>query len=96
LVREEAMTDKVTKSVTSKRKPPAKGGSRKGIPNKITGELKQMILTALDQAGGVEYLAEKAESHPQAFMALIGRVLPMTVSGDPDNPLAMGLTVTFK
>jgi hypothetical protein len=83
------MTDKVTKSVTSKRKPPAKGGSRKGIPNKITGELKQMILAALDEAGGVSYLVDKAESHPQAFMALIGRVLPMTVSGEDGGAIVV-------
>jgi hypothetical protein len=65
-------------------------------PAKATKELKEMILAALDQSGGVEYLAAKAESHPQAFMALVGRVLPMTVSGDPDNPLLAGITVTFK
>lgn len=75
---------------------PGNPGKPKGATNKMTRELKEMILTALDQAGGVQYLAEKAESHPQAFMALIGRVLPMTVAGDSENPLAMGLTVTFK
>lgn len=79
--------DKVTKSV-SKRKPPAKGGSRKGIPNKMTAELKGMILMALDEAGGVKYLVKQAnQRNPAAFMALLGKVLPMTVAGDPENPL---------
>jgi hypothetical protein len=76
--------DKVTKSV---RKPPAKGGSRKGVPNKVTGELKAMILEALDNAGGVEYL-EKRANDPKtqgAFLALIGKVLPMTVQGAGEN-----------
>jgi hypothetical protein len=78
------------------RKPPNAGKGRpKGTPNKITGELKEMILGALDQAGGMEYLAAKAESHPQAFMALIGRVLPMTIATDGDTGLK-SLTVTFK
>lgn len=48
-----------------------------------------MILEALDEAGGVEYLKAKAESHPQAFMALVGKVLPMTVQGDGENPLTL-------
>lgn len=77
---------KVTKSA---RKPPTKGGSRKGIPNKNTAQLKEMILGALDKAGGVEYLVKKANDPrtASAFLGLIGKVLPMTVAGDPDNPL---------
>ena len=64
-----------------------RAGRPKGIPNKVTGALKEMILTALDQAGGVEYLKVQAVSNPNAFMALVGRVLPLQVSGDPDQPL---------
>jgi hypothetical protein len=72
--------DKVTKSV---RKPPPKGGSRKGIPNKVTKELKEMILQALDGAGGVDYLQERAKDPrtASAFLSLVGKVLPMTVQG---------------
>ena len=63
------------------------GGSRKGIPNKATGDLKAMILGALDKAGGVAYLQRQADANPGAFMALVGKVLPMTVAGDPNAPL---------
>jgi hypothetical protein len=56
-------------------------GRPKGATNKASKELKEMILTALDGAGGVEYLQRQAEEKPVAFMALIGRVLPMTVHG---------------
>jgi hypothetical protein len=28
-------------------------------------------------------------------LSLVGKVLPMTVAGDPNNPLLTGLTVTF-
>ena len=62
--------------------PPAKGGSRKGIPNKITGDVKAMVLEALDKAGGSAYLLRQSEENPVAFMSLVGRVLPLTVSGD--------------
>jgi hypothetical protein len=76
--------DKVT---AKSRSPNLKGGSRKGIPNKATKELKEMILAALDGAGGVEYLQERA-SDPRtasAFLTLVGKVLPMTVQGAGPN-----------
>lgn len=63
------------------------GGRKAGTPNKMTAELKDMILNALDGAGGVEYLQTVATSHPAAFLSLVGKVLPLQVSGDPDNPL---------
>jgi hypothetical protein len=70
---------------SASRRPP--GGSRKGKPNKVTADLKAMILGALDQAGGEGYLLSQARENPKAFLALLSRVLPMTVQGDKDNPL---------
>lgn len=61
------------------RKPP--GGSRKGKPNKVTKELKDMILGALSDAGGQKYLEQQAKLNPAAFMTLIGKVLPLQVTG---------------
>lgn len=76
--------DKVTKSA---RKPPEKGGSRKGVPNKNTAQLKEMILAALDKAGGADYLEERANDPrtASAFLSLIGKVLPMTIQGPGEN-----------
>src|SRR6185312_8105084 len=71
------------------------GGSRKGVPNKVSADVKAMILTALDKAGGAQYLLAQAHTNPNAFLTLVGKVLPMTVAGDPENPLMTGLTVTF-
>lgn len=65
------------------------GGRQKGTPNKENRELREMILEALSEVGGVNYLAEKAQSHPAPFLALIGRVLPMTVAGDASAPFAI-------
>jgi len=56
-------------------------GRPKGAPNKINAELKEMILQALNQSGGVGYLMSVAASHPPAFVALLGKVLPMTLQG---------------
>lgn len=65
----------------AEKNPNLKGGSRKGIPNKATGELKAMILQALENQGGVQYLETQAVANPGAFMSLIGKVLPMTLVG---------------
>jgi hypothetical protein len=38
-----------------------------------------MILGALDDAGGQDYLAAQAKQNPAAFLTLIGKVLPQDV-----------------
>lgn len=63
------------------------GGRQKGSLNKTTRELKEMILQALDESGGVEYLKQTALDHPQAFMTLLGKVLPLQVSGEGGGPV---------
>lgn len=70
---------------------PKTGGRAKGVPNKVTRDLKEMILGALDDAGGRKYLLAQAKVNPVAFMTLIGKVLPTTLANDPDNPIT-GLT----
>lgn len=50
-------------------------------PNKQTVELKQMILNALSSAGGEMYLLEQAQKNPTAFLTLIGKVLPLQLTG---------------
>jgi len=56
-------------------------------PNKVTAQLKEMILEALDNAGGVDYLEKKANDPrtASAFLSLIGKVLPMTIQGPGEN-----------
>lgn len=61
-------------------------GRKKGVPNKNTTALKEMILGALAQAGGMDYLHAQARDNPSAFMTLIGKVLPTTLAGDPSAP----------
>jgi len=60
-------------------------GRPKGSANKVTKALKEMVLGALDDAGGQEYLAKQAKENPAAFMTLLGKVLPMQLAGDPDG-----------
>jgi len=66
------------------------GGRKKGTPNKTTALLKDAILQAATNAGGGDltaYLQVQAQENPGPFMSLLGKVLPMTVAGDPDAPL---------
>ena len=56
-------------------------GRKKGVPNKQTTALKDMILAALDGAGGIEYLKAQAFETPAAFMTLVGKVLPLQIAG---------------
>jgi hypothetical protein len=63
-------------------RPPNAGKGRKaGVPNKVTGALKDMVLQALSDAGGVEYLSRQAKENPSAFLTLVGKVLPLQIGG---------------
>lgn len=64
-------------------------GRPKGALNKITLELKEMILGALDDAGGRDYLCRQAKTNPGPFLTLVGKVLPLTIAGDKNNPLTV-------
>src|SRR5947209_18644905 len=49
-----------------------RGGDKLAWRRKSTRDLKAMILVALDDAGGQQYLAEQARANPAAFMTLLG------------------------
>jgi hypothetical protein len=69
-------------------RPPAAGKGRpRGARNKVSRELKEMILSALDKAGGEQYFVEQASKNPVAFMTLLGKVLPLQVSGEGGGPV---------
>lgn len=73
-------------------KPPNAGKGRvKGVPNKTTALLKDAILKAAEEAGGAEgmvgYLQTQAKANPGPFMALLGKVLPMQVTGEDGGAL---------
>jgi len=63
------------------------GGRQKGTPNKTTAAIKEMVVEALNNKGGVEYLELQAENNPTAFMTLVGKVLPLQLTGANDGPL---------
>lgn len=57
-------------------------GRPKGVLNKTTKAVKEMILEALSNKGGVEYLEKQADENPTAFLTLVGKVLPLDVNAN--------------
>jgi hypothetical protein len=53
-------------------------GRPKGSVNKTTAAVKDMMLQALNNKGGVEYLERQAEANPTAFLTLVGKVAKLT------------------
>jgi hypothetical protein len=72
-------------------------GRPKGARNKVSGLLKDAIIQAAIEAGGdhggegddhlVAYLTHIARTQPAAFCGLLGKVLPLTVTGDRRSPV---------
>ena len=58
------------------------GGRKAGTPNRMPSALRQLILGALDDAGGQAYLARQAIENPCAFMALLGKCLPKEIKAE--------------
>ena len=77
-----------------KKRPPRAGiGRAKGVPNKLTASVKEMIEGALTAVGGKDYLVEQAAKNPVAFMSLAGKLLPrdLNVSTNIDQKLTDAL-----
>jgi len=89
-----AKTDGVIKT---KRKPTgaaamgAGPGRPKGAQNKVTSDIKAMVLAALEGAGGKDYLIERAldPRTAGAFLTLLGKVLPLQVTGAGGESLSL-------
>ena len=67
-------------------------GSRKGIPNRTTQNIKEAIEGAFDRLGGVDYLVSVGQSDPRTFCALLSRLLPTKLSNADGSPLLAALT----
>ena len=69
--------------VGNKKEIPNSGKGRpKGVPNKTTRAVKEMILAALDKLGGEKYLITQGKENPVAFMSLLGRIVPSEIRVD--------------
>jgi len=70
-----------------------RGGRKKGTPNKTTALLKDAILKAAANAGGSDgltgYLQTQAVLNPQSFLPLLGKVLPLQLTGEDGGGLVV-------
>jgi hypothetical protein len=69
-------------------------GRPKGSKSKITLALKECILQALDEVGGVEYFKKLAIENSSAFANLLGKVLPTTLAASESDG-GLGTKITF-
>jgi hypothetical protein len=74
-------------------------GRPKGAPNKTTALLKDAIIEAAiaagDGSGLTGYLETQAREQPVAFMTLLGKVLPMQITGENGGPIKAKVTLAF-
>jgi hypothetical protein len=75
-------------------KPYKSPGRPKGSVNKVTQDIRAMIAAALDKAGGEKYLVNQARKNPNAFLSLVGKIIPAQIIGDKDNPIEMVHIIT--
>jgi hypothetical protein len=74
---------------------PKTGGRKKGVPNKLTTDVRNAINEAFDRAGGIDYLVNLATSDPRTFCTLLGKIVPTQIAGDEDAPIKHVLEVSW-
>jgi hypothetical protein len=62
-------------------------GRPKGAPNKTTAAIKDMVLNALDNVGGIKYLEIQAAQQPVAFMGLLAKIMPTQITGQDGSAI---------
>jgi hypothetical protein len=48
--------------------------------------VREMAEDALERLGGVAWLQDQAKRNPRAFLALVGRVMPLQLRSRPGDP----------
>lgn len=68
------------------------GGRQAGTQNKITGLAKDNIAAVFNRLGGTAGMAEWAEENKTEFYRIYSKLIPVTVGGDEENPVAVHIT----
>lgn len=73
-------------------------GRKKGTPNKVTADIRQMVINTLHAAGGEKYLLQQARDNPNSFLTLVSKAMPQNVNigGQKDNPVVVTPLVELK
>jgi len=68
------------------------GGRARGVPNKLNKTIREMIVEALNHAGGVAYLERQAIENPTAFLVLIAKIMPREISAPNGTPIPLDVS----
>lgn len=74
-------------------------GRPKGVPNKQTRAIKEMLMQSLEDAGGADYFKQLAETNSSAYASLLGKLIPTEVknqlTGENGGPVQHSVKITF-
>jgi hypothetical protein len=65
-------------------------GRKKGAKNRVGTDVREAVVQAFEAGGGYKWLVTQMRENPKAFMQLLGKVMPMQVTGAGDRPLLEG------
>lgn len=95
----------MTSKVVRKAAPPNAGkGRKKGVPNKTTALIKEAIVTAAEMVGAdsagkdgvVGYMTFLAKSEPKAFAGLLGKVIPLQITGEEGGAVQIAFKTVYE
>ncbi len=72
-----------------------RGGRQKGVPNKLSGNVKENIVAVFTRLGGTAAMAEWAEDNKTEFYRLYAKLLPMQVTGQDGEALKVMFNVVL-
>lgn len=83
------MTEKQSKQSSGRGGKRPGAGRPKGSLDKGNALIREMVVEALNEAGGVAYLVKCAQDPKttSAFLSLVGKVLPVQISGEGGGPV---------
>src|SRR5262245_22041782 len=76
-------------------------GRKPGTPERHTRLLREAFILAAEAAGGgppdglVKYLTAQAHAHPVAFLAALGKVMPLQVQGKSQGNVTIQIVKRF-
>lgn len=68
------------------------GGRQKGTQNKFTRDVKEAVLNALEKLGGEDWLVKLGKKEARAFAQLLGKAMPLQLTGAGDGPIAVSIS----
>jgi hypothetical protein len=68
-----------------------RGGKREnagrpaGVPNKLSGTVKDNVVQVFEDIGGLSFMATWAKENPNQFFNIYAKLLPLQLQGNGDN-----------